>query len=138
MEKPSHSKSIDEVMHDLEVTHEGLTTEEAKERQKKYGFNELVAKKRRTALRMFLEQFKDVFILLLIVAIIFSAIIGYYDVVTGVAEPFEALADAIIIGIIVLMVAVTGFVQEYRAEKAIEAMKKLTAPKAHVIEMVQK
>jgi len=131
--KSWHVGDIDDVMRELEVTHEGLTTEEVKERQKKYGFNELVAKKRRTALRMFLEQFKDVFILLLIVAIIFSAIIGYYDVVTGVAEPFEALADAIIIGIIVLMVAVTGFVQEYRAEKAIEAMKKLTAPKAHVI-----
>jgi Ca2+-transporting ATPase len=133
MEKPWHSKNIDEVMHDLNVTNQGLTTQEAQERLKKFGYNELVAKKRRTALHMFLDEFKDIFILLLIAATIFSAIIGYYDVVTGAADAFEAFADALIIAIIVLMVAITGFVQEYRAEKALEAMKKLTAPKTHVI-----
>ena len=111
-----------------------MTSQEAQERLKKYGYNELVAKKRKSALMMFLGQFKDVFILLLIAAVIFSAIIGYYDVLTGAAEGvMEALADSIIIGAIVILVAVTGFVQEYRAEKAIEAMKKLTAPKAHVV-----
>ena len=116
------------------MTHEGLTTQEAQERLKKYGYNELIAKKRKSALSMFLGEFKDIFILLLIAATIFSAIIGYYDVLTGAAEGvMEALADAIIIGAIVILVAITGFVQEYRAEKAIEAMKKLTAPKARVI-----
>ncbi len=129
-----HAKKIDEVMHDLDATHEGLTSQEAQERLKKHGYNELIAKKRKSALSMFLDEFKDVFILLLIAATIFSAIIGYYDVVTGEAEGFlEAMADAIIIGAIVILVAITGFVQEYRAEKAIEAMKKLTAPKARVI-----
>lgn len=128
-----HSKKVDDVMHELEVTHEGLTSQEAQQRLKKHGYNELVAKKRKSAFSMFLGQFKDVFILLLIVAIIFSGVIGYYEVSTGEAEAFEAFADALIIGIIVLMVAITGFVQEFRAEKAIEAMKKLTAPKAHVI-----
>jgi len=116
------------------VTHVGLTSQEAQERLKKYGYNELVAKKRRTALHMFLDEFKDIFILLLIAATIFSAIIGYYDLLTGEAEGFmEAFADVIIIGAIVILVAITGFVQEYRAEKALEAMKKLTAPKARVI-----
>jgi len=133
MSKPWHSKNLDEIMHDLDVTHAGLTSQEAAERLKKYGYNELVAKKRKTALHMFLDEFKDIFILLLIAAVIFSAIIGYYDVLTGIADPFEAFADALIIGVIVLMVAITGFVQEYRAEKALEAMKKLTAPKAHVV-----
>lgn len=133
MSKAWHTGKIDEVMHELDVTHEGLTSQEAQERAKKYGYNELVAKKRRTALRMFLDEFKDVFILLLIAATIFSAIIGYYDILTGAEEAFEAFADAIIISIIVLMVAITGFVQEYRAEKALEAMKKLTAPKARVV-----
>ena len=132
--EPWHSKKTDEVMLELGVTHEGLTSQEAQERLKKYGYNELVAKKRKSALSMFLGEFKDIFILLLIVATIFSAIIGYYDVVTGEAEGFmEAMADAIIIGAIVILVAILGFVQEYRAEKAIEAMKKLTAPKARVI-----
>jgi Ca2+-transporting ATPase len=134
MEKKDwHTGNMDEVMHELNVTHEGLTTQEAQERLKKYGYNELVAKKRKSALMMFLGEFKDIFILLLIAATIFSAIIGYYDVLTGAAEGvMEALADSIIIGAIVILVAVTGFVQEYRAEKAIEAMKKLTAPKARV------
>ena len=134
MEKAWHSEKVDDVLRGLDVTHEGLTSQEAQERLKKYGYNELVAKKRKSALMMFLGQFKDVFILLLIAAVIFSAIIGYYDVLTGAAEGvMEALADSIIIGAIVILVAVTGFVQEYRAEKAIEAMKKLTAPKAHVV-----
>jgi P-type Ca2+ transporter type 2C len=134
LSEPWHSKKVDEVMLDLGVTHEGLTSQDAHERLQKYGYNELIAKKRRSALSMFLGEFKDIFILLLIAATIFSGIIGYYDVLTGEAEGvMEALADAIIIGAIVIMVAVTGFVQEYRAEKAIEAMKKLTAPKARVV-----
>jgi Ca2+-transporting ATPase len=134
MSKSWHGGKIDDVMQELDATHEGLTSQEAQERLKKYGYNELVAKKRKSALSMFLGEFKDIFILLLIAATIFSAIIGYYDVITGEAEGFmEAMADASIIGAIVILVAVTGFVQEYRAEKAIEAMKKLTAPKARVI-----
>lgn len=132
--KPWHSKTIEEVTSELNTTSKGLTTQEAQERIKKYGSNELIAKKRRTALHMFLDEFKDVFILLLIAATIISAIIGYYDVVTGAAEGvMEAFADALIIGIIVLLVAITGFVQEFRTEKALDAMKKLTAPKARVI-----
>ncbi len=134
MTKPWHTGKTDDVMLELDVTHEGLTSQEAQERLKKYGYNELIAKKRKSALSMFLGEFKDIFILLLIAATIFSAIIGYYDVLTGAAEGFmEAMADSIIIGAIVILVAITGFVQEYRAEKAIEAMKKLTAPKARVI-----
>jgi len=134
MSKSWHTGKIDDVMQELDVTHEGLTSQEAQERLKKYGYNELIAKKRKSALSMFLGEFKDIFILLLIAATIFSAIIGYYDVLTGEAEGvMEAMADAIIIGAIVILVAITGFVQEYRAEKAIEAMKKLTAPKARVM-----
>ena len=132
--KQWHSKTLEEVTNELNVTSKGLTSQEAQERIQKYGSNELIAKKRRTTLHMFLDEFKDIFILLLIAATIISAIIGYYDVVTGAAEGvLEALADALIIGIIVLMVAITGFVQEFRTEKALDAMKKLTAPKARVI-----
>jgi Ca2+-transporting ATPase len=134
LSKPSHTGKIEEVMQELNATSQGLTTQDAQERLKKFGYNELVAKKRKSALTMFLGEFKDIFILLLIAATILSALIGYYDVVTGAAEGFmEAMADAIIIGAIVILVAITGFIQEYRAEKAVEAMKKLTAPKARVI-----
>ncbi|MEM2099044.1 MAG: cation-translocating P-type ATPase [Candidatus Bathyarchaeia archaeon] len=134
MSKPWHNIEVDEVMQELGVTREGLTSQEAQERLKKYGYNEIIAKKRKSALSMFLSEFKDIFIILLIVATILSAVIGYYEVVSGAEEGFmEAMADAIIIGAIVILVAITGFIQEYRAEKAIEAMKKLTAPKARVI-----
>jgi Ca2+-transporting ATPase len=132
--KQWHGKTLEEVTSELNTTRKGLTSQEAQERLKTYGANELIAKKRRTALHMFLDEFKDVFILLLIAATIISAVIGYYDVLTGAAEGvMEAFADALIIGIIVILVAVTGFVQEFRTEKALDAMKKLTAPKARVI-----
>ena len=120
MSKSWHTMEIDEAMGELNVTHEGLTSQQAQERLKKYGYNELVAKKRKSVLNMFLREFKDIFILLLIAATILSAILG-------------DITEATIIGAIVILVAITGFVQEYRAEKAIEAMKKLTAPKSHVI-----
>ncbi len=111
----------------------GLSTEEAKKRLQEYGYNELMEKKRRTALQMFLEGFKDVFIILLIVATIFSVVIGYYESLTIQRGLLESYTDAITIGIIVILVAVAGFIQDYRAEKALEALRKLTAPKARVI-----
>ncbi len=120
MAKPWHSKTLDEVMSELTVNDKGLTSQEVQERLKKYGYNELIAKKRKSALQMFLGEFKDIFILLLIGATIISLILG-------------EITDGTIIGAIVILVAITGFVQEYRAEKALEALKKLTAPKAHVI-----
>ncbi len=58
-------------MYELDITPKGLTSQEAQERLKKYGYNELIAKKRKSALSMFLGEFKDIFILLLIAATIF-------------------------------------------------------------------
>ncbi|MEM3458524.1 MAG: cation-translocating P-type ATPase [Candidatus Bathyarchaeia archaeon] len=137
--KPLHATEIDEAMRLLNVNREGLTSQEAQERLKKYGYNELKEKKRKTALQMFLSEFKDIFILLLIAAAIFSAIVGYYELQRPLMpgelpkEPLEEYADSIVIAIIVVLVAVAGFVQEYRAEKALEALKKLAAPKARVL-----
>jgi len=132
--KPWHAAEIDDAMHALGATMEGLSSREAGERLKKYGYNELEEKKRRSALQMFLGEFKDVFIILLLVATVFSVIVGYYDLLRGAAAGFfDAFTDAITIGIIVVLVAVAGFIQEYRAEKALEALKKLAAPKARVM-----
>ena len=134
MSKSWHAEEIDEVKRDLNAVSSGLASAEVQERLSKYGFNELQEKKRRTALHMFINEFKDVFILLLIAATIFSGIIGYYEFSSGQAEGFlESFADTITIGAIVIMVGITGFIQEYRAEKAMEALKKLTAPKARVL-----
>ncbi|MEM2917783.1 MAG: HAD-IC family P-type ATPase, partial [Candidatus Bathyarchaeia archaeon] len=132
MSKPWHAMEVDEVLKELVVSRNGLSSSEALERLKKYGPNEIRKVRRRTALNMFLDEFKDVFILLLIAATIFSAIVGYYEMLQG-GEFLEAYADSITIGAIVLLCAITGFVQEYRAEKAVEALKKLAAPKARVI-----
>ena len=117
----------------LRASEKGLSDEEAKRRLSEYGYNELKEKKRRIALQMFLEEFKDVFIMLLIIATILSAIVGYYESLGTQKSVLEIYTDPIIIGIIVILVAVAGFIQEYRAEKALEALKKLTAPKARVM-----
>jgi Ca2+-transporting ATPase len=130
--KSWHAMEIDEVLKKLGSGREGLSSKEAMERLSKYGYNEIKRVKRRTVIGMFLEEFKDIFILLLIAATIFSAVIGYWEIMHG-GEFMEAFADTITIGAIVVLCAFTGFIQEYRAEKAIEALKKLAAPKARVI-----
>ena len=139
MSVPWHAKSKEEVLQTLNTSIKGLSSTESQLRFKEYGPNELREKKRRSALQMFLSEFKDVFILLLIAATVFSVVIGYYELQQPAlpGEPrkdaLETYADAIVIGIIVILVAVAGFVQEYRAEKALEALKKLAAPKARVM-----
>jgi len=128
-----HAMETAELMGALKASEKGLSDEEAKRRLSEYGYNELKEKKRRTALQMFLEEFKDVFILLLIIATILSAIVGYYESIGTQKSVLEIYTDPIVIGIIVILVAVAGFIQEYRAEKALEALKKLAAPKARVM-----
>jgi Ca2+-transporting ATPase len=98
----------------------GLTEDEAIKRQKLHGFNLLQAKKKKTLIVTFLEEFKDLMVLLLILAA-FIALIG------GEGR------DAAVIFFIVILNSTIGFVQKYRAEKAIEALRKLVAPKAKVI-----
>jgi Ca2+-transporting ATPase len=99
---------------------QGLTASEAQERLLKYGRNELQEKKKRPALLLFLAQFKDVMILILLAAAIVSGMVG-------------DLKDTVVILIIVVLNALVGCVQEYRAEKAMEALKKMSAPSATVL-----
>jgi len=105
---------------DLRADQKGLSREEAERRLKEFGYNELKERKRITPLQIFLGQFKDVFVIMLLVATAISFLIG------------ETI-DAATIAVIVVLNSVVGFVQEYRSEKAMEAMKKLTAPKARVL-----
>ena len=115
-----HRKNIDEAVTALKSSLSGLSSEEASRRLEQYGPNELKEKKKKTMFMMLLDQFKDFMILVLIAAAVISGIVG------------EA-SDTIAIIIIVVLNAVIGFVQEYRAEKAMEALKKMAAPSAVVM-----
>jgi len=124
----------EEVLKVLESSDKGLTSEEVEKRREKYGFNELVEKRRITPLQIFLNQFKDIFVMILIAAIAISVVIGWYKSgQSGSGGALDEYVDAITIGAIVVLNAVVGFVQEYRSEKAIEAMKKLAAHRARVL-----
>lgn len=128
-----------DIFEELSSSKNGISDQDAKSRLKRYGFNEFTEVKRRTPLQMFLSEFRDIFIILLIAASIFSVIVGYFELQQPLLpgempkDVLEVYADAIVITIIVFLVAIAGFIQEYRAEKALEALKKLTAPKARVL-----
>ncbi|RLI25114.1 calcium-translocating P-type ATPase, SERCA-type [Candidatus Bathyarchaeota archaeon] len=126
MEKHWHSLEIKEVYAKLGSSPRGLSSEEAEERLSKYGFNELREVRRISALQIFINQFKSLFVLILIFAAVVSVLIS-------ISHGSEEFADAIVIAAIVIINAVVGFIQEYRSEKALEAMKRLTAPKARVL-----
>jgi len=109
-----------EVLKLLRSSENGLTQEEAKQRLAEFGYNEIQKEKKLTALSLFISQFKNAFLLLLMFAGTLSLALG---------EKLEATA---IFGILLLN-AILGFVQEYRAERAIEALEKLAAPTARVL-----
>jgi len=130
LNKAWHSMSEDEVLEALKTSRNGLSAEEAGKRLLEYGPNKLISKGGVSPIKIFLNQFKDIFVLMLMAAIIISIVMAFAK-----PEPpaMEDYADALTIGAIVILNAIVGFVQEYRSEKAIEAMRKLTAPKATVI-----
>jgi Ca2+-transporting ATPase len=115
-----HQQTAQDSIALLKSTLQGITGADALARLKQYGPNELVEKARRTTLVMFLGQFTDFMILVLIAAAIVSGIIG---------EP----SDTIAIIVILLLNAILGFTQEYRAEKAMDALKKMSAANALVL-----
>ena len=115
-----HHFGANTVLEILDSRPSGLTSVEAKKRRKKYGLNKIQKAKETSALRFFLVQFKDPLLILLILAGGLSVSIG--ETVEGVA-----------MFAIVLLNAILGFIQEYRAEKAMEALQKISAPMAVVI-----
>jgi Ca2+-transporting ATPase len=115
-----HSLEIEAGLKLLSSTTKGLTSDEAKKRIKQYGPNDIQKGVKTSALGLFLNQFKDPLLILLILAGVLSISIG--EAVEGIA-----------MFAIVLLNAVLGFVQEYRAEKAMEALQRIAAPMAMVL-----
>lgn len=106
-------------MHEKELFR-GLTTQEAKKRIEKFGLNEITEKKRVSAIKILLQQFNDFIIWVLIGATIISGLMG--DV-----------ADAITIFVIVVINGLLGFIQEFKTEKSLDALKSLAAPTCKVL-----
>nr|WP_294907590.1 cation-translocating P-type ATPase [uncultured Lacibacter sp.] len=115
-----HHLTATEVIELTGASTDGLSAENAALKLAEYGPNELQEKKKKPAWVLFLHQFKDFMILVLMVAAVIAGIAG-------------DLTDTIIIMVIVLLNAIVGFIQEYRAEKAMEALKKIAALQAHVL-----
>ncbi len=115
-----HCLSAEEVYKKLSSGSNGLTEDDARQRFLKFGANELPDKKKLPTWKLFLRQFQDFMILILVAAAVVSGIIS-------------DLTDTIVIVIIVLLNAIIGFVQEYKAGKAMEALKKLAAVHSNVI-----
>lgn len=115
-----YKKSKNEILQELDVDEKnGLSSTEALRRLEKYGKNKLVTKKKKTLFKQFLSQLKDVMIYILIIAAIISAFLG-------------EISDALIILLVIVINAVIGVVQESKAEKALDALKELSTPKALV------
>ena len=115
-----YDQKINSVFEEFGVSEAGLSSEEAEKRLKEYGENELKEKEKVSILQLFISQFKSILILILITASIVSALLG-------------ELVDAIVIIFTVFLAGILSFVQEYRAEKAIELLRSLTSPEATVI-----
>ncbi|TFF95569.1 cation-translocating P-type ATPase [Candidatus Thorarchaeota archaeon] len=124
-----YSKDTDYVLEELDTSRKGLSTSEARSRIERYGYNELIETGKISPLRMFLEQFTDPMVIILLIAIVISVVTSFLP---GSHEE-GGLIDAIVILAIVIFNAVFGFVQEYRSEQALEALKQMAAPKARVL-----
>jgi Ca2+-transporting ATPase len=115
-----HTESSDRLLARLQTRHSGLAADEACRRLATVGPNELVAARRTSPWTLLAAQFRNVLIIILLVATALSALLGH-------------VVEAIAITVIVLFAVILGFVQEFRAERAIEALRRMTAPLATVV-----
>ncbi|MBK7867053.1 MAG: hypothetical protein IPJ75_08730 [Ignavibacteriales bacterium] len=115
-----HAFKIDDTLRKLNTSQMGLTASEVADRQTKYGFNEIEEKAGISPFVLFLSQFKSLLIVILFAAAMVSLVLG-------------KLPEAISIMTIVIFAGVLGFIQEFRAGKALASLKKMAAPLAIVL-----
>ena len=122
-----HTLSADEIRKKINTDmYKGLTDKEVIKLRKKYGYNKLDEKKKESIFIKFISQFKDFMIIILLIAALVSAIVSYFE---GTKE----YTDSIIIVVIVVINALIGVIQESKAEKSLEALKKLSSPTSKVL-----
>lgn len=114
-----YTQSIDDIYKEFNTSIDGLTTEQVEKNQEKYGPNKLAEGKKKSLFAKFIDQFKDLMIVVLLVASIVSAFSG-------------EVTDCFIILAVVILNAIFGVFQEAKAEEAIEALKEMSSPTAHV------
>jgi Ca2+-transporting ATPase len=133
MKKHWYAEKLNSLINILGANDEtGLSYHEAQLRLQQYGQNELEKKKKKHPIFLFFEQFKDPLVVILLCALLISILIGIFPG-TPEEEKWEYFIDAIAISAIVLFNAIFGFIQEYRAEKSIEALKSMAAHYTTVI-----
>lgn len=115
-----YTKSAEEILKETGSSKQGLSAAAAQQKLVENGPNELQEAAQKSALSIFFSQFADVMILVLIAAAVISGLIG-------------DLKDTLVIAVIIVLNAIVGFVQEYRAEKAMQSLKKIAAPTATVM-----
>ncbi len=117
-----HSIELKEIQRKLKTNiYEGLSEEEAKKRKEKYGENKLQEQKKDSVLKRFIKQFNDFMIIILIIAAIISAVVAKM-------QGSNDYIDSVIIIAIVVLNSIMGVIQEAKAEKSLEALKKMSAP----------
>ena len=123
-----HHETGEAVIHELDSDlSSGLSSSQAAQRKQQYGENRLREKKNKSNLRRFIDQFKDVMILILIAAAAVSFVIACIE-----GDP-EGFFEPVLILLIVVLNAIMGVMQESKAEKALDALKNLSAPHARVL-----
>ena len=127
-EKKFFTMSVDDVIKSLDSSRNGLSTKEAQARLKEYGYNKLEEKGKKSLLSKFIDQFKNLMIIVLLIAAAVSAVA---PVLAG--EGKVDLVDTLIILFVVVVNAILGVVQENKAEKSLEALKSMSAPFAKVM-----
>lgn len=118
--QPAYQSTVEEVLKEQNVTTDGLSSDEARSRIRKFGHNLLTVKKATSPIKIFLYQFSNPLVVLLIISAVISLFLAEF-------------IDAGFIVAIVLINAVVGFVQEYKAENTIQALRRLLSPKAYVV-----
>ena len=124
-ENKYYNKKVEQLYKELNTNINGLTEEEVKKRLQEYGENKLTERKKKSNFVVFISQFNDLMIILLIFASVFSAVISYIQK--------ESYADTIIILVIVVINATLSFIEEKKADKAIEELNKMFITNNNVI-----